>query len=141
VSTGNAAGRVDRFNPADRVEVVGFVFFVGIQKRRERCQICERITIGQILVIGPDAREIIGGQELGADRGVHAETIAGDHLAVNGSAGDRCVLGHKEKFLFFALASIVPTGPSRFGRAGTLCASTVFLSTQTPTTKGHGKDS
>lgn len=94
MSTGNATGRVGRFQPADRVEVVGVVFFVSVQKRREGCQIGERITIGQILVIRPNAREIIRGQELRADRGVHAETIAGDRYAVNGSAGDRCVLDH-----------------------------------------------
>lgn len=99
MSTGNATGRVRTVNPTDRVQIVGFIVLVGIQKRRERCQISKRITIGQILVIGPNAREIVGGQKLRADRGVHAETIAGDRLAVNGSAGDRCVLDHRKFFL------------------------------------------
>jgi hypothetical protein len=46
------------------------------------------------------------------------------------------VLDHRKFFLcsckFYA---------SGAGRPGTLCASAVFLSTQTPTTKGHDKDS
>lgn len=60
VSTGNATGRVRAVNPTDRVEVVGVIILVGIQKRRERCQIGKRIAIGQIFVIGPDTREVIG---------------------------------------------------------------------------------
>lgn len=101
MSTGKAAIQIS--DPphghvvGDRSESIGegrILVFVRVQVSNERSTIRNGIGIGQILVIGPNTREIVGGQELRADRVVHAETIAGDRLAVNGSAGDRCVLDH-----------------------------------------------
>lgn len=87
----------DRHMASDGSESVGesrILVLVRVQVSNERSTIRNGIGIGQILVIGHDPLDIIGGQHREGDRGVHAETIAGDRPAVNGSAGDRCVLDH-----------------------------------------------
>ena len=149
MSTGNAAIQISDpphghvvSDGSESVRESRILVLVRAQVSNERRSIRNGIGIGQILVIGHDPLDVIGGQHRERDRGVHAETIAGDRPAVNGRAGDRCVLDRLRcavhsvsvRFFFSALASSVPTGPSRFGGAGTVLA-LVSCITQSPLTK------